>query len=503
MHKMLKMTGRAGALLLWAALVVGCGTSGQKKPDAKLTEQPVPDEQLARQGDAAQPDPNAKAADPNAADPNAAKTADPNAKPDDRAQPKDATADPKAGDPKAADPNAAASTKPADPNAADPNAAKTADPPKGDDPKAADPKAGDPTQIDYAVTTKIKQAMEQLGSGNADGAAATLQQVVDNPRGGYLAAYNLGVLRERQGKDADALSFYTKALQLNPDFSPALTNIARIYAREGRLGDAQAFVKKYVDARPANLNHRVVRVELLLREGKNRDADTECKEILRTDQRNLGAMLAMAQANYNLERYELAKTILLRARDYAPTMADIPHKLGLIFLKTDKPLVAKEQFKKAIELRPAFPEAHNNLGLIYHQARDFQNAATEFQAAVRDWPRFKEAHLNLGNAYKGLQKYREAEAAFKQATTVDPEYADAHFNLGILYLDSPVPGMDKIDRYQKAIDALNTYKAKARGRIGKDDPADKFIAEAAKKKKDEQTLREMQREAAKQNAPKS
>lgn len=489
--KTLKMTGRAGVWLLWAALVVGCG-SGQKKPDANVAEQPVPDEQLARQGDAAgqgdaktadpaQPaaaDP--KAADPKSTDPKAA--ADPNA--GDRAQPKDASPADKA-------PDATASTKA--------DAPKDAADPKAADPKAADPKAGDPAQVDYAVKTKLKQAMEQLGSGNADGAAATLQQIVDNPRGGYLAAYNLGVIRERQGKDADALSFYTKALQLNPDFSPALTNIARIYAREGRLSDAQALVKKYVDARPANLNHRVVRVELLLREGKNRDADTECKEILRTDQRNLGAMLAMAQANYNLERYELAKTILLRARDYAPTMADIPNKLGLIFLKTDKPLVAKEQFKKAIELRPQFPEAHNNLGLIYHRARDYQNAATEFQAAVRDWPRFKEAHLNLGNAYKGLKKYREAEAAFKQATTVDPEYADAYFNLGILYLDSPVPGMDKIDRYQRSIDALNTYKAKARGRLPKDDPADKFIAEAAKKKKDEQTLREMQREAAKQN----
>ena len=222
------------------------------------------------------------------------------------------------------------------------------------------------------------------------------------------------------------------------------------------------------------------------------------KQILRKDERNVDAMVAMSQANFALERYELAKSIVLAAVKLRPMRADLYHLAGLIDVKRNNTPSAIGNFQEALKHAPSYPEARNNLGVLFHRARDYGSAEVEFKAAIKDYPDFKEAYLNLGNTYKGQKKYKDSELAFKRVITLDDQYPDAHFNLGILYLDSEVPGMDATARFQKSIDAFNQYKKVSRN-VKKGDPADKYIAEASKKIEIERQKQEMMRESQKES----
>lgn len=345
------------------------------------------------------------------------------------------------------------------------------------------------------VANDIKRAVRDAEKGNFEAAARDLEKLTDRGDGGFLAAFNLGVVRERQGMYDRGAKAYFLSIQKNPEFTPALENLTRLYLRQGQAGDAERIARRFVNARPDNLGHRAVLLQVDLFRGKYEDVIRSATQILRKDERHVGAMYAMAEANFELGRYELAKSIVGSAVELQPNRAELFYTAGLIEVELENDQGAIVNFRKAIEIRPQYPEARNNLGVLYQKARDYESAEEEFKNAIRAYPDFKEAYLNLGNAYKGGTKYKDAELAFKKALSIDPQFADAHFNLGILYMDGEVPGMDTITRYQKAIESLNAYKAAARGKMSADDPVDKYIGQAKKAIEVERQKQEMMRES--------
>lgn len=345
------------------------------------------------------------------------------------------------------------------------------------------------------IANEVRRAIRDAERGDKAGAASRLEKLTDRKDGGFLAAYNLGIVRERQGLYDQAAKAYFAAIQNNADFSPALENLTRLYLRQGQSADAERIARRFIDERPDNLGHRTVLLLVNLERGRYEDVISTATQILRKDERHVGAMYAMAEANFELGRFELAKSIIESAVELQPDRAELFFTAGLIDVAQENTPGALANFRKAVELRAQYPEARNNLGVLYQEARDFNAAEEEFKSAIRDYPDYKEAYVNLGSAYKGNTKYKDAELAFKKAIQIDPNFAPAHFNLGILYMDGAVPGMDTITRHQKAIESLNAYKAAARGQLGSDDPVDRYIEKAKRTIEVERQKQEMMREA--------
>lgn len=355
--------------------------------------------------------------------------------------------------------------------------------------------ASEGSKIDAGVDRKIRAALKDAESGDLARAEEGLKALVDSPNGGHLASYNLGLVHEAQGVYDKAAQDYYKSLTLAPDFSPALLNLTRLYLRQGGVEDARKIVDKSTSARPDNLGHRVAELEVMLAQRRYEDVERQARELLRRDEQNIEAMIALAEANYRLEKYELARAILERGVKIDPERGELFYRNGLVELKLGNKAKARGNFEEAVRVQPRLPEAHNNLGVLMHEARDYENAITHYRKAISDWPDFKVAWLNMGNAYKGQGKFKEAETSFKKAIEADADYADAHFNLALLYLESDMAGVGVEQRLQMAIDTLNTYKSVARGKLEKGDPADKYIAEAKKGIEEEKARQEMLRQS--------
>ncbi|MFB6264563.1 MAG: tetratricopeptide repeat protein [Bradymonadaceae bacterium] len=344
--------------------------------------------------------------------------------------------------------------------------------------------------------SQIESAVEAASSGNYERATRVLERLSDHPKKGHLASYNLGIVREMKGEDKAAVRAYQQALSTNPGFSPALLNLVRLHIRQGRIGPADAAADRYIGERPDNLGHRVAKLEVLLAQNQYETVVRKAKEILRQDEKNVDAMVAMARANFHLERYELAEAILGRAEELAADRAEIYFLYGLVAQAKGERDRAIQNLEKAVSMRARFPEARNALGLLYQEAGDYQAAAEQFEKALKTYPEFKEALLNLGIAYRGMGKFREAEASFKRVLELDSDYADAYFNLGVLYLDNKLSGIEKIPRLEKAIDFFRKYKRAAR-RIGSDDPVDDYMSAAREKIKAERQRQKMMRQMQK------
>lgn len=359
-----------------------------------------------------------------------------------------------------------------------PTGAQSDDPSRPEQAAQSRQQQPEPAEVAGHVQARIDAAISRIDEGDHATAIDILSELVEEPEGGYLAAFNLGVLYDRQGDGENAVRRYVQALQLEPDFSPALVNLIRLYIRADQLSEADAVARRMIDARPDNLDHRAAKLEVTIAQGRFEDAVRGARDILRKDERHVEAMFQMARANYRLERYELGRSILTSALKLAPERADLFYLFGVIEWELENTDGAIANFEKAVELQPFFPEARNNLAVLLHEAGDYPGAIAHLQKAVEDFPEFKEAYVNLGNSLKGAAKYGEAEAAFKRAIALDSGFADAHFNLGILYLESDVPGYEEIERYTKAIESFNAYRTAARDRLSDSDPVNAYINEA-------------------------
>ena len=362
---------------------------------------------------------------------------------------------------------------------------------------AKDTKATD-SDGDPAISP-IANGVDAANSGNYTVAIRRLERALDSDQG-FLAAYNLGVVAEKQGKLDQAQSHYQSALQKDATFTPALMNLVRLHLRRGDVSKAGSLARRYAENHSQNMSHRAVQLEVMLAKEQYNDVVQQAKSILKRDERNVEAMVALATANYKMGRFELARAVLNRASELSPERPDLYFLFGLIAMENEETSKAIANFKEAIKYAPRFPEAHNNLGLLYDEASDYQAAAEEYQAAIDAYPEFAGAHLNLGNAYKNLSKPKKAEASFQRVLEIKGDHADAYFNLGILYLDASVPGMDKIPRLQKAIEMLNEYKRVSRGQLGEDDPADQYIQAARKQIEAEKQRQKMMRQMQKKQS---
>jgi Tfp pilus assembly protein PilF len=322
-----------------------------------------------------------------------------------------------------------------------------------------------------------------------DGAVAKFRQALAADPNIPKAYNNIGLILEWRGKFAEAEAEYNKALQVKADYYPAMLNIAKLKMRRGDLTGAENYLNEKLAKFKQSLQLRNKIAEIHLREGRVVDSMKESMDVLKTDEKNTGAMLNLAEGYFNQKKYELAQMVLDNAKEIEPGIAFIYVMEAYICLETRCKAIQNNQeaiasFKKALELRDDLPDVHNNLGYMYNEAGDFSNAMAEFRKALAYDPDFTKAQLNLANSLRGSRMYEEAEAEYKKVLASGKGGQEVLFDLGVLYLDMErefKTGGDTMNRLKTAKEYLEKYSAG--GRISEEESrriAD-YLKEADKK----------------------
>lgn len=142
---------------------------------------------------------------------------------------------------------------------------------------------------------------------------------------------NLGLLAARDGRMAEAVADFQKALALSPDHVVALNNLGNAYRQMRRWDDAGATFEHAMSVAPENAES------------------------------NYGLAMVYAQQNDVKRAYEyLQKAIALR-----PGYPEALNNLGILYLRTDQPKQAVASFEECIRSAPDFNQAYLNLAQVY------------------------------------------------------------------------------------------------------------------------------------------
>ncbi|MFQ5684981.1 MAG: tetratricopeptide repeat protein [Candidatus Binatia bacterium] len=170
---------------------------------------------------------------------------------------------------------------------------------------------------------------------------------------------------------SQAIEYFKKALQANPDFPAAYNDLGNAYRRRGwedtrSYGDAMAAYQKALEIDP------------------NYD---------------------LAQAN-----------------------------LGRLYRMMGKYEESISELEKAVKLNPSRAYTHDQLCLTLKFMGKMAEAVEACKRAIAVNPNFKSAYMNLATVYRATGRLEDAISALQEILEIDPNYLSAHEQLVAIYL---------------------------------------------------------------------
>jgi len=154
--------------------------------------------------------------------------------------------------------------------------------------------------------------------------------------------FNLAIKNHQEGKTDIAQNLYNKILEIDPNHSQALNNLAVIFTNLKEIEKAKECFEKAIEINPNYV-----------------DAHN-----------NLGTIFK------GLEENQKAKECYEKAIEINPNYADAHNNLGVIFRKKGEYQKAKECFEKAIEINPNYANPYYNLAFTSLKLEDVKSYNT-------------------------------------------------------------------------------------------------------------------------------
>jgi len=172
---------------------------------------------------------------------------------------------------------------------------------------------------------------------------------------------NLGILSARESKTDEAIAYFQKSLQLNPENAVALQNLGNAYRQKKDWASAKRSLEQALALRPD-------------------DAET-----------NYSLGMVYAQTDDTNRAYQY----LRKALDARPAYPEALNNLGILYLRTRRPDDAEKSFQKSIEVAPDYDPAYLNLARLYAIRGDKAQARATLEKLLQIHPDNQQARKAL------------------------------------------------------------------------------------------------------------
>lgn len=298
-------------------------------------------------------------------------------------------------------------------------------------------------------------------------AAEWLERLLKVAPGHADAAYLLGLARDQLGDSEAARAAYQRAIKADPKYYKAQFQLGLMYEREGREAESleafRAVVKFGGNSSEAQQAGR--RLELF-------GGDVETARQVR--EKTSLAVRAMEAGDL-----DTARTLLEEILSLVPNNVLARYNLATVYSQTGDNDKAIEQLKAAIAVDPGHYLSYYGLALIYQGSGQFEQAYEAYQnvlkTAPRQEPRRQVADIMVKELSKAIERYsgmRESRDSFlaaldlaqkddfkgaiekiERAIALDPTNPYYHYNAAIFYWE-----LGQADKSYKELREAVKYK---------------------------------------------
>jgi tetratricopeptide (TPR) repeat protein len=281
-------------------------------------------------------------------------------------------------------------------------------------------------------------ALERAGK-NSEAEAAWRAYLKDHPSDPEPYA-QLGILEARQEHYKEAVSFYRKALAMNPNVPGLRLNLGLALFKGG---DPKAAIPEFsavLKSLPAD-SPDAQRVTILIGMcyyglAEYAEAVPFLKAAAARDTQNLPLRLALAHSCLWTKQNQCVMDVYHEILSLDPNSAEADMLAGEALDEMKDNAGAVEQFRAAVKANPREPNAHFGLGYLYWTQKRYSEALEQFKAELANDPNHLQSMLYLSDTYIQLNQETEAMPYLQRVVKTDSSIALAHLDLGIIHMDS-------------------------------------------------------------------
>ncbi|MBK6772492.1 MAG: tetratricopeptide repeat protein [Ignavibacteria bacterium] len=234
--------------------------------------------------------------------------------------------------------------------------------------------------------------------------------------------------------DQKKIEFYSKAIELNPNYALAFHNRANVYNDLKEMNKALIDYNKAIALNPEYANSYNNRGTAYERLGETEKAIADYNKAI-----ELNPNLTNAYNNRGiiLDKLNINDKAILdynKAIELNPSNAKAYINRGNFLFKMNEKEKAIIDYNNAIDLNPYYAEAYSNRGFVHEELDHLQEAIQDYSKAVEIDPKDSHTFNCRGNVYMKLNEIEKAKPDYLKAVELDPRNLSFCNSLLKLYL---------------------------------------------------------------------
>jgi|GEM_PF-3872996 Flp pilus assembly protein TadD len=204
-----------------------------------------------------------------------------------------------------------------------------------------------------------------LASGDLDGAIEEFRKALELDPGFAQAMTNIGLAMHRKGRFEEAIRWYEMAMKAGERSEVLLSNIGAAYLEMGKLEDAERFLKEAIGINPGYPSARRNMAVLRAKQGKIQGPDGYLEnmwEAVKANPSDPSLRKELGKALLAIGRVDEAISLLRESASIWRKDPDLRYLLGLAYYSKGMRKEARMEWEKALEIDPSHKEAKEKLG---------------------------------------------------------------------------------------------------------------------------------------------
>ncbi len=218
------------------------------------------------------------------------------------------------------------------------------------------------------------------------------------------------------GNYKNAIELYTTVINKDPGYSAAYYEVARIFQSQNRNAEALLYAKKAVDLYPENIWYQILLSDLYKDNQQYKESSIVWKNIVDKNPDNIDYYYDLANAYL----YEKNYTEAIKVYDVIEKKSGITESISL---QKQKIYLSLNKFDKAVaeveNLTETFPSETKYLAMLaemYMSKKDFTKAIIYYNKILEKDPKDKFIHISLASYYRESgdkeKSYQELKKGF-------------------------------------------------------------------------------------------